>query len=120
MQGAEQKGADIEKITYINLNNIYNIFNGSNSNFNIKIIQILQNDTFFLIIDFYMFVGKFRKINISKNEEVLNGDTVKYLDYKRIKDYLIHDFFGERQEDYNKLNASNKIISISNFTSCIW
>lgn len=29
-------------------------------------------------------------------------------------------FSDERQEDYSKLNALDKIISISNFTSCIW
>ncbi len=34
LAGAEQKDANIEKITHINLNNIDNIFNGSNSNFN--------------------------------------------------------------------------------------
>lgn len=98
----------------------------------LRIMQILQNDMFYLTIDFYKYVhyflfkdvykfaGKFREANISKNEAILNGDTVVYYDYNRIKDYLIYDFSDERQEDYSKLNASDKIISISNFTSCIW
>ncbi len=98
----------------------------------LRIMQILQNDMFYLTIDFYKYVhyflfkdvykfaGKFREVNISKDEEVLNGDTVVYCYYNRIRDYLIYDFSVERQEDYNKLSASDKIISISNFTSCIW
>lgn len=98
----------------------------------LRIMQILQNDMFYLTIDFYKYVhyflfkdiykfaGKFREVNIQKNEAILNDDTVVYCDYNRIKDYLIYDFSGERQEDYSKLSASDKIISISNFTSCIW
>lgn len=98
----------------------------------LRIMQILQNDMFYLTIDFYKYVhyflfkdvykfaGKFREVNISKSEAILNGDTVVYCDYNRIKDYLIYDFSEEGKEDYNKLSASDKIISISNFTSCIW
>lgn len=93
---------------------------------------MIQNNMFFLTIDFYKYVhyflfkdvykfaGKFREVNISKDEEILNGDTVVYCDYNRIGDYLIYDFSDKRQEDYKELNALDKIISISNFTSCIW
>lgn len=95
-------------------------------------MQILQNDMFYLTIDFYKYVhytlfkdvykfaGKFREVDIKKNEAILNDDTVVYCDYNRIKDYLIYDFSDERQEDYKKLSASDKIISISNFTSYVW
>ena len=95
-------------------------------------MQMIQNNMFFLTIDFYKYVhyflfkdvykfaGKFREVNISKDEEILNGDTVVYCDYNRIGDYLIYDFSDKRQEDYKELNALDKIISISNFTSCIW
>ena len=98
----------------------------------LRIMQILQNDMFYLTIDFYKYVhyflfkdvykfaGKFREVNISKNEKILNGNTVVYCDYNRIRDYLIYDFSDERQEDYKELNTSDKIISISNFTSCVW
>lgn len=73
---------------------------------------------YYLFKDVYKFAGKFREVNISKDEEILNGDTVG--DYNRIRSYLIYDFSDERQEDYKKLSASDKIINISNFTSCIW
>lgn len=71
----------------------------------LRIMQILQNDMFYLSIDFYKYVhyflfkdvyefaGKFREVNISKSEVILNGDTVAYCDCNRIKDYLIYDFF---------------------------
>ena len=75
---------------------------------------------YFLFKDVYKFAGKFREVNISKNEDILNGDTVVYCDYRKIKDYLIYDFSEERNEAYNKLSGSDKIISISNFTSFIW
>lgn len=117
---------------YDDLNDSYNRDEYECDFVSLRIMQMLQNNMFFLTIDFYKYVhhflfkdvykfaGKFRKVNISKDEEILNGDTVKYGDYNRIKDYLIYDFSDERQEDYKELNASNKIISISNFTSCIW
>lgn len=117
---------------YDNLNESYNIDEYECDFVSLRIMQILQNDIFYLTIDFYKYVhyflfkdvykfaGNFRDVNISKNEEILNGDTIAYYDYNRIKDYLSYDFSDERKEDYNKLSASDKIISISNFTSCIW
>ncbi|MCI9279450.1 MAG: hypothetical protein HFJ02_01445 [Bacilli bacterium] len=77
----------------------------------LRIMQILQNDMFYLTIDFYKYVyyflfkdvykfaGKFREVNISKSEAILNGDIVVYCDYNLIKDYLIYDFSDERQEE---------------------
>lgn len=117
---------------YEQLNNNYSRDEYECDFVSLKIMQILQNGIFYLTIDFYKYIhyalfkdvykfaGKFREVNISKNETILNGDTVVYCDYNRIKDYLIYDFSDKRQEDYSKLNALDKIISISNFTSCIW
>lgn len=98
----------------------------------LRIMRILENNIFHFTIDFYKYIhgylfqdvynfaGKFREVNISKDEEILNGDTVVYCDYSRIKDYLIYDFSDERIENYDELSVSNKIISLSNFASCIW
>ena len=117
---------------YDDLNDSYNRDEYECDFVSLRIMQILQNDMFYLTIDFYEYVhyfsfkdvykfaGKFREVNISKDEEILSGGTVVYCDYNRIRDYLTYDFSVERQEDYNKLSASDKIISISNFTSCIW
>lgn len=117
---------------YKKLNNNYNRDEYKCDFVSLRIIQILQNNMFFLTIDFYKYIhkylfqevydfaGRFREVNISRNEDILNGETVIYCDYKRIKDYLIYDFSDERQEDYSKLSESDRIIGISNFTSCIW
>ena len=117
---------------YDDLNDSYNRDEYECDFVSLRIMQILQNDMFYLTIDFYKYVhyflfkdvykfaGKFREVNISKNEKILNGNTVVYCDYNRIRDYLIYDFSDERQEDYKELNTSDKIISISNFTSCVW
>lgn len=117
---------------YDDLNDSYNRDEYESDFVSLRIMQILQNDMFYLTIDFYKYVhytlfkdvykfaGKFREVDIKKNEAILNDDTVVYCDYNRIKDYLIYDFSDERQEDYKKLSASDKIISISNFTSYVW
>lgn len=117
---------------YKQLSNNYNRDEYECDFVSLRIMQILQNNMFFLTIDFYKYIhkylfqdvydfaGRFREVNISKNEDILNGYTVVYCDYRRIKDYLIYDFSDERHEDYSKLSESDKIISISNFTSCIW
>ncbi len=117
---------------YDDLNDSYNRDEYECDFVSLIIMQMLQNNMFFLTIDFYKYVhyflfkdvyrfaGKFREVNISKDEEILNGNTVVYCDYSRINDYLIYDFSEERKENYDKLNASDKIRSISNFISCIW
>lgn len=117
---------------YDDLNDSYNRDEYECDFVSLRIMQMLQNNMFFLTIDFYKYVhyflfkdvyrfaGKFREVNISKDEEILNGNTVVYCDYSRINDYLIYDFSEERKENYDKLNASDKIRSISNFISCIW
>lgn len=93
---------------YYNLNDSYNRDEYECDFVSLRIMQMLQNDMFYLTIDFYKYVhyflfkdvykfaGKFRKVNISKNEAILNGDTVVYCDYNRIRDYLIYDFSDER------------------------
>ena len=117
---------------YGDLNDSYNRDEYECDFVSLRIMQILQNDMFYLTIDFYKYIhyhlfkdvyrfaGKFREVNISKNEEILNGDTVVYCYFNRINDYLIYDFSEERKENYKKSSASDKIVGISNFTSCIW
>lgn len=45
-----------------------------------------------LVKDIYKFVDKFRKVNISKNEEIIKGDAVVYYNYNKIRDYIIYNF----------------------------
>lgn len=70
---------------YKQLNNNYNQDEYECDFVSLKIIQILQNNMFILTIDFYKYIhkylfqdvynfaGRFREVNISKNEDILNG-----------------------------------------------
>lgn len=44
----------------------------------------------------------FRDFNISKEEPILNGESVKYLDYKEIKSTLEYDMKSENVTNYNR------------------
>lgn len=64
--------------------------------------------------------GKFREINITKKEPILNGDTVTYANHFDILDYLKYDFEEEKSKDYTKLSQEQQVQRIAKFTSAIW
>ena len=66
------------------------------------------------------YVGEFRDFNITKKEEILNGDTVIYGNYTDIIEYLKYDFEGEKAVNYSKLSLEQQIKRLSKFTSAIW
>ena len=70
--------------------------------------------------DIYDFAGNYREYNITKEESILNGDTVNYVDYKNMEEYLTYDFKEEKEFDYSKLNKDETIKHIVKFTSSIW
>lgn len=80
----------------------------------------LKNIHKYLFKDIYDFAGNYRKYNITKKEPVLNGDTVTYVDFNNIEDYLSYDFKEEKEFDYSKLNTEELINHIAKFTSSIW
>ena len=98
----------------------------------LRIAQLLEDKSFgfspitlknihkYLFKDIYNFAGNYRDYNISKKEEILNGDTVKYVNYKDIESYLDYDFKEEKEFDYSKLNDGELINHIVKFTSSIW
>ena len=57
----------------------------------------------------YDFAGNYRNYNITKKEDILNGDTIKYVNYQDIESYFDYDFKGEKNFDYSKLN-NNELI----------
>ncbi|MDR2635387.1 MAG: Fic family protein [Campylobacteraceae bacterium] len=65
-------------------------------------------------------VGKFRHYNITKKEDVLDGDTVFYDDFGMINDTLEYDFTKESKLDYNVLDKRTKVFNAMNFISNIW
>lgn len=66
------------------------------------------------------FAGMFRKYNISKDEPVLGGQSIKYADYRRIEDYMRYDFAEEQKQCYTDKNLEEVISRISKFSSHIW
>lgn len=97
-----------------------------------RIVQLLLEDNFelsieyikyihqYLFKDIYEFAGKFRKVNISKSEKILNYDSVAYGDYKLLEKSLDYDITIEKTKDYKQMNMSDLINNITKFSSNIW
>ena len=98
----------------------------------LRIAQLLEDKSFgfspitlknihkYLFKDIYDFAGNYRTYNITKKEDILNSDTVKYVNYQEIESYFDYDFKEEKSFDYSKLNNDELINHIAKFTSSIW
>ena len=98
----------------------------------LRIAQLLEDKSFgfspitlknihrFLFKDIYDFAGNYRDYNITKKEDILNGDTVKYVNYQDIESYIEYDLNKEKDFNYSNLNNDDLIKHISKFTSSIW
>ncbi len=88
-------------------------------------IQTLKNIHDFIFQDVFnqleeKYLGKFRDYNISKNEAVLNGESVIYSDHLNLENNLNFDFEKECKFDYYTSFQTDIIKNISAFTSSIW
>ena len=98
----------------------------------IRIAQILSENSFtFSIVeylsihkrlfeDIYDFAGEIRKYNISKEEWVLDGDTVIYGNVYSLKENLEYDFKIQREINLNKLSKDELVSQIAKFISNVW
>lgn len=73
-----------------------------------------------LFEDVFDHAGKIRTYNITKQEWVLNGDTVFYASWDSIRDTLNYDFQTEKQFSYEGLSPEKAIRHLAKFTSDIW
>ncbi|WP_077609677.1 Fic family protein [Clostridium sp. Marseille-P2415] len=73
-----------------------------------------------LFKDIYDHAGQFRKVNIYKQEPILNGATVKYTNYTALDDTLEYDFNAEKNKSYSGFTQEQIIKRIAAFTSSIW
>lgn len=64
--------------------------------------------------------GVFRLYNMTKDEPILNDDTVNYQSYDMIEETLKYDFQEEREQNYIDFNEEQLIDRICEFTSRIW
>ena len=89
---------------------IVNLISNNNFEFSIDYLKRIHE---FLFKNIYVFAGKFRKNNLTKNEKILNGCSVNYTDYHNIESFLNYDFENQKNKTINVEN-------ISSFTSNIW
>ena len=68
----------------------------------------------------YKFAGKIRDYNITKQEWVLNGETVLYGSAESLKATLEYDFDQEKKFSYKGLSQQEVIEHIANFISYLW
>jgi fido (protein-threonine AMPylation protein)/biotin operon repressor len=68
----------------------------------------------------YKFAGKIRDYNITKQEWVLNGETVLYGSAESLKATLEYDFEQEKKFNYKGLSQYDVIEHIANFISYLW
>lgn len=97
-----------------------------------RIVELLSIDNFELSVDYlkyvhkylfqdvYEFAGKFRNIDFSKHEKILNNDSVAYGDCKTLKESLEYDISLEKNKDYKEMNIVEVIDNITKFSSNIW
>ena len=97
-----------------------------------RIAALLQEDGFSLspvtlkhihktlFTGIYSNAGEFRKYNISKDEPILGGRSVKYANYQMIEDTFAYDFEQEKRKTYAGLSKEEVIKRIAEFTSAIW
>lgn len=81
-------------------------------NYHKKLFQNLDSNIYF--------PGEFRTVNLTKKEDILDGDTVDYQSYDMIEESLKYDFLEEKNINYTKLSNKQLINRISEFTSRIW
>ncbi|MDR2424629.1 MAG: Fic family protein [Prevotellaceae bacterium] len=73
-----------------------------------------------LFTGIYKFAGKIRDYNITKNEWVLDGQTVLYSDSYMIKATLDYDFGQEKAFSYKNLSQIEIVEHIAKFISGLW
>ena len=64
--------------------------------------------------------GRYREVNITKKEWVLNGDTVLYASYDAISATLAYDFEQERRFSYKHLTREQMVAHLARFIAGIW
>ena len=73
-----------------------------------------------LFTGIYDRAGKFRDYNFTKDEWILNDDTVTYSSYESIKETLDYDFEQERLFSYKDLGFDESLKHLCRFISNIW
>ena len=96
---------------------ITEILSDKSFNFNpVELINIHKK----LFSDIFEFAGKIRDYNFTKDEWVLDGETVIYASYETIMSSLQYDFEQEKNFSYKDITFDDAIKHLCRFTSNIW
>ena len=74
----------------------------------------------FLFKDVLPHAGQFRTYNITKNQWILDGDTISYGSAGSLSELLNYDFGEEKKFDYSTISSAEAIRHIVRFISGIW
>ena len=74
----------------------------------------------FLFKDVLSHAGQFRTYNITKNQWILDGDTIEYGNAGNLMELLTFDFSEEKKFDYSSHSAQEAINHIARFISSVW
>ena len=99
---------------------IYEILNNKSFRFDYLTLKNYHQRLFYLLDNKKYNPGVFRLYNMTKDEPILNGDTVNYQSYDMIEETLRYDFQEEKEQDYFDMNEAQLINRICEFTSRIW
>ena len=68
----------------------------------------------------YKWVGTYRTVNLSKAEDILDGESMTDSNWETIDEYLRYDFDQEKYAGYNVPFTGEDIRKLSRFISAIW
>lgn len=74
----------------------------------------------FLFKGVFPHAGQFRTYNITKNQWILDGDTISYGSAGSLSELLNYDFGEEKKFDYSTVSSAEAIRHIVRFISGIW
>lgn len=99
---------------------IYEILNSKSFRFDYLTLKNYHQKLFCNLSQAKYNPGSFRFYDITKNEEVLNGNTVIYQSHDMIEKTLKYDFSEEKEQNYVDFDDKQLIDRICEFTSRIW
>lgn len=73
-----------------------------------------------LFQDLMPYAGKIRNLNLTKQEPILDYNTVRYTNYMDIQMNMQYDFENERKTDYSNFSREQIITHIAAFTRNVW
>ena len=97
--------------------NITRILNEQSFSFSLPGFMSIHKEIFKGV---FKFAGQLRNYNITKEEWILDGDTVLYSPARDLKAAIAYDLKMEREFDYTGLDMSGIVSHITLFTSGIW